>query len=826
MRNSRTIPGLSPAAPSPPSLPTVCHYSNNFLPLSKTFIYGQIQSVTGVRQVVIAKQIVNPDLYPFDPVCCLTKPSGERSPLGEHRELWRRFLLEQDVRLIHAHFANGALDILPLAVRLGIPMIVSLYGNDIHRLGAVPRFVRDYQKLFRRAACLLAVCDGLRREAIRLGCPPEKVRMRHLGVALDRFAYEERGLAEGEGVRFLHVSNFVPKKGVPILIRAFRRVHAALPRTELLLAGQGSGVEECRRLVGELGLEGCVRFVGPLPPADMPRLMQSAHIYVQPSITPPDGSAEGIPCVITEAMATGMPVIGTRHAGIPEVVLDGRTGLLVEERDETGLAEKMTYLAAHPEVWPAFSRAAAADVRRRFDQRTQGALLSAAYSELALAGPARGSRPASPRPRTRLLITNSVALNGGDAAILLGMLRDIRRETNGDVRILVNDLPRVRPLFPSLKLLPALEEAGFSEGERPDYSPRPWWARKVRVAAGLWRRTGNFMMRLRGREAAVIRAYNECDVVVSAGGGYLTDNYISFFNKMCGFDVAAILRKPIVLYAHSFGPFRTRRGHRAARRLMKQAALVIVRDRTSYHQALAHGADSGKLHLTADAAFALPVVADGLPQEEEAPPSAGLNVGLSVREWGFYGQRDQRLALMAAYKEAMARLSEHLISRHGARLTFISTCQGIPGYADDSAVAAQIVSEIRPELREGVTLERGYFDPIALRRRLSVFDAFVGTRTHSVILAALSFVPAAGIACEQKTADLYEEFGLSEYVLSIEKADAEKYVEVVDRLIASREEVRRKLEERVPALIRRAHSSVGLLNEMLDRLPVRGSQTQ
>ncbi len=800
-----------PSEPLPPL--TVCHYSNNFLALSKTFIYNQIKSVTDVRHVVITRHVMNSDVYSFSPICCATKPDGGAVSPSERKAHWRQFLLSEDVRLIHAHFANSALDILSLAVELGLPMLVTLYGNDIHRMCTKPRFARDYPKLFKKADFFIAVSDDLRRAAIRAGFPSEKMRTSYLGAALERYSFRERTLGEGEPVRFLHLSNFVPKKGVPILIRAFQRVHAALPKSELLLAGYGAGVEECVKLVHELGLEGCVKFPGPIQPPEIPHLMDSAHIYVQPSITTPDGSAEGLPCVLAEAAAAGLLLIGTRHAGIPEIIRDGRTGVLVDERDEQGLADKMMGLATHPERWQALSRAALAHVRERFDLARQAAFLSAVYNDLALVSQ-RGRKR-----RVRTLITNTVPVNGGDEAILAAMLRDLKRETNSNVRVLANDVSRARALFPDLKLLPALEEAGLPEGEKPHYAPSRWWAFKMRIAARLMRTLGKCVIPLRGREAEVINAYNNGDVVVSAGGGYLTDNYVSLWNKLCGFDVAAILKKPLVIYAQSIGPFRTDEGRRAMCRVLRRAALVMVRDRSSFDEALTLGVAKDKLHLMADAGFALPVVVDGFPEEEiSGAGKRALNVGMSVRTYEFPDRRSERNTLMAAYRKAMARLCEHLIARRGARLTFISTCQGIAGYADDSAVAAEIIADIQPELRAQITLERGHFDPLTLKRRLGRFDIFIGTRMHSIVLASLSHVPCCGIACEQKTEDLLADLGLRQFLLFAEDATPEKYIEVVNKLVDARAEVRRALEQRVPSLTRRAHQSAALLCELIERM--------
>lgn len=813
-QNSSSSPDHAPGASPPQSLPTVCVYSNNFLPVSKTFVYRQLTGLSGVRIVVATKQIMNPDLYPFSPVCCLPPSDIAKGTLTQHRRRWREFMLEQDVRLVHAHFANNALDVMPVAFELGIPLVITLHGSDVHRLGKQPRYALDYRALFYRAACVLVVSEAMRSEAVALGCPSRKVRLHYLGVPLEQFSYQERRLSAGERVRFLHVSNFVPVKGVPALIRAYKRAHDALPETELILVGEGAQTAVCKELVAKLSLTASVRFLGLLPPAEIPRVMHGAHILVHPSVTQPDGTAEGTPTVITEAMATGMPVIGTRHGGIPDAVSDGKSGFLVGEGDEEGLARRMIALATHPETWGAFAHEGVRVVRDRFDLEKRRAALSRIYLEFA------GTAPPHPVVPKKVLITDKVILNGGDAAILDGMICGITCEMACDIRLLIHDCETTRRFYPRLEALPALEEASLARGQKAVYAERRLWGLKMCLAACLKRLVGSYIVRLGRREKKVLDAYAECDVVVSGGGGFLTDDYVTLWNKLRAFQVARILRKPVVIYAQSLGPFRRPRSRRLAARELRKAALVTVRDRASFDLALSLGVAEDRLHLTADAAFDL-VLDPPQAFEVNDMKSGLLNIGLSVRAWKFPAQPGRARQMNAAYQQVMSRLCEHLIARRSARLTFISTCQGVPGYQDDSKVAQTVVSAVRPELREAINVNTEFHTPRALRELLARFDAYIGTRMHSIILASLSYVPAVGIAYERKTVELFRELGLSDYVLSIEEPVAEKYIEVVDKLLDSRMEVRHVLKQRVLLLMERAHESAALLKELFDRPPRR-----
>ncbi|HEY6104105.1 MAG TPA: glycosyltransferase, partial [bacterium] len=112
------------------------------------------------------------------------------------------------------------------------------------------------------------------------------------------------------------------------------------------------------------------------------RLLEGAHILLAPSVTAQDGDQEGIPNVVKEAMATGMPVVSTRHSGIPELVQDAVSGFLVAERDVDALAERLVFLIDHPETWPEMGRAGRRKVEADFDVEHMHDRLIALYAQV------------------------------------------------------------------------------------------------------------------------------------------------------------------------------------------------------------------------------------------------------------------------------------------------------------------------------------------------------------------------------------------------------------------------------------------------------------
>ncbi|HVQ09969.1 MAG TPA: glycosyltransferase, partial [Allosphingosinicella sp.] len=239
-------------------------------------------------------------------------------------------------RLIHAHFGTDGLKVLPLARALGVPLITHLRGYDVTLSKAAligsgrPTWIRyalGRAKLMRGGDLFLAVSDALRARAIALGYPAERTRTHYNGVDLDRFH-------PGEGPRepglVLHVGRLVEKKGTAVLIEATAGIEGA----RLIVIGDGPLRGALERQAGP-----SVRFLGALPSDEVASWMRRASALAAPSLTAADGDAEGLPNVVVEAAASGLPVVATRHSGIPEAIIDGETGLLVPEGDSAALAD-------------------------------------------------------------------------------------------------------------------------------------------------------------------------------------------------------------------------------------------------------------------------------------------------------------------------------------------------------------------------------------------------------------------------------------------------------------------------------------------------------
>jgi glycosyltransferase involved in cell wall biosynthesis len=286
-------------------------------------------------------------------------------------------------RLIHAHFGTDGLKMLALARALELPLITHLRGYDVSLTRAAliasgrptwSRYALQRGRLMRDGSLFLAVSDALRKKAVALGFPAARTRTHYNGVDLDRFQPGKRPRDPGT---VLHVGRLVEKKGTADLIAAL----AGLSGVRLVVIGEGALRAQLQRQAGELGVK--AQFLGPQDVGEVATWMRRATLLAAPSLTARDGDSEGLPNVVVEAAASGIPVVATRHSGIPEAVEDNETGFLVGEGDRAALAGRIGALLESADLRREMGFAARALAVERFDRARQAGRLEAIYDEVA-----------------------------------------------------------------------------------------------------------------------------------------------------------------------------------------------------------------------------------------------------------------------------------------------------------------------------------------------------------------------------------------------------------------------------------------------------------
>jgi len=225
-------------------------------------------------------------------------------------------------------------------------------------------------------------------KVLGLGAPERIVKVLRLGIDTTAIPFLPRSPDPDGRIVVLMAGRPVEKKGHWYGLLAFERICRDFPQVVLrmIIGGrtprENEHVLRMRRFIEEKGIVDRVEWRGFLPYDRYLEAIRSAHIFLQPTVLAEDGDAEGgAPVTITELSASGMPVVATRHCDIPQIVLDGRSGLLADERDVDGLAALLARICASPQTWEAMGRAGRAHVEERFDIRKQVRELERLYEE-------------------------------------------------------------------------------------------------------------------------------------------------------------------------------------------------------------------------------------------------------------------------------------------------------------------------------------------------------------------------------------------------------------------------------------------------------------
>ncbi|MDT7777727.1 MAG: hypothetical protein QOC99_239 [Acidobacteriota bacterium] len=296
----------------------------------------------------------------FYRVLRLFSPEGyERHITSAYTTLFR----QERIDAVLAEFGPTGVAVMDACRQLNLPLVVHFHGYDISVREMLERYASGYAQMFRRAAGLVAVSRAMRRKLIALGAPAERVFYNPCGVNCELF----RGASPAQAPPFiLAVARFVEVKAPQLTLAAFARVLREYPEARLRMIGDGPLLGECQRLATSLAIDHAVTFMGRLPHQLIAEEMRRARLFVQHSIEAASGAIEGTPVAILEAGASGLPVISTRHGGIPDVVIDNETGLLVEERDVAEMARQMLRLLREPSLAASLGGAARRHVETHF----------------------------------------------------------------------------------------------------------------------------------------------------------------------------------------------------------------------------------------------------------------------------------------------------------------------------------------------------------------------------------------------------------------------------------------------------------------------------
>jgi colanic acid/amylovoran biosynthesis glycosyltransferase len=390
--------------------PTVASYCTTFLKPEMRHIYRQVTGLRRYDTFVMTRERQCAEEFPFGEIELIPRARKNfikrfwlkyirRLPPVYYRgelQVLIKMLKRRPADLMHIYFGHTGVHLLPFIQEWDRPCVVSFHGMDIQPRPQQEGYDDQMAELLRTVPLVLARSESLAEQLVALGCPREKIRLNRTGIPLESYPPMERTAPEDGAWVFVQACRLVEKKGLATTLEAFARFHRHHPQSWLIIAGEGPMKTKAADMTRTLGIHAVVEFRGFLSQPELAQLFAKSHIFLHPSETTKDGNVEGVPNSMLEAMATGLPVVATRHGGIPEAVTHERDGLLVPEKDADALYEAIVRMTSEPGLWQAYGTAAAKAVREKFEQSRSIEQLEAIYDEALALRPARAG---SPRPR-------------------------------------------------------------------------------------------------------------------------------------------------------------------------------------------------------------------------------------------------------------------------------------------------------------------------------------------------------------------------------------------------------------------------------------------
>jgi colanic acid/amylovoran biosynthesis glycosyltransferase len=313
-------------------------------------------------------------------------------PFARGRGAWSLARLHQAARLpradydiVHcqfAHLATVVVEHLALGTLRG-KLVVHLRGYD---MTGARRDLGDeaYRRVFERADAVIATSHRLRALALAAGCPVAKIEVVTSGIDFDDFPFRPP-VATNPPLRLVTVGRLVEKKGVAHTLAAVARLRADGYDVALAVVGDGPLRAALETTATRLGVDRHVVFHGALAAPEVAAVMAASDIFVAAPVQAANGDEDGVPNVLKEAMACGLPIVAFAHPGVAELIDDEVHGLLAAPGDAGALAARVAALIDRPQRWETLARAAYARARRTCSNDVVNARLLAQYHRL-LAG--------------------------------------------------------------------------------------------------------------------------------------------------------------------------------------------------------------------------------------------------------------------------------------------------------------------------------------------------------------------------------------------------------------------------------------------------------
>lgn len=253
-----------------------------------------------------------------------------------------RFVKKNNIDVIHAHWwiPTGLIGVF-VAKLMRKPLVITSHGTDIFIIGKFVYLKFLAKWIFNQAKLITVVSTALKRRLIDdLHIMEDKIKVVPMPVDLERFY--PKNLERKTDI--LCIGRLIERKGIDILVNAIARLRSSMPEINLVVVGTGPEKPRLLEIIKQNGLEGNITFYESVPNDELIDYYSSSKVFVLPTVTDWKGETEGLGVVLLEALSCKTPVVGTDTGGIPDIIKDNETGLLVKEKDVDGLAEAIKKL--------------------------------------------------------------------------------------------------------------------------------------------------------------------------------------------------------------------------------------------------------------------------------------------------------------------------------------------------------------------------------------------------------------------------------------------------------------------------------------------------
>ncbi len=423
----------------------------------------------------------------------------------------------------------------------------------------------------------------------------------------------------------------------------------------------------------------------------------------------------------------------------------------------------------------------------------------------------------------RIVITNTVSLNTGDAAILQGIIKVLHRTFGKDIELFVFDSHHeiAGHLYKEFEFRSLIYNDLFAISASRYIRHIIRILNYLRFQLGIWLFKNKYYLICKiilprtVFESLIL--YDDADLVISTGGTYLVENY-SLRSRIFELNIAIALNKPLMFFTQSAGPFRVKRNRESLKKIFNKSFLILLRDAQSKNNLISIGVKKDNIYITADAAFALADLSLVNKVKITTINLAEPSVAISVRYWRYFEKAGVDCG-MINYKEAIKESCIYIIDKYGAKVTFLSTCQGIDEYwTDDSKIALEILNMLPAKYRAAIKIDHSYHSPKQLMNEIIKHDFVISTRLHMSILSLNVGVPVLPIAYEFKTKELFVRLGQEKYTYDIEELSGTELIDAVDSFIGDININKAILFDKVESEIELVFSNSDLIKRKYDAL--------